>query len=234
MTIGRADAAGGSCRDNWRNGTRVGAETPTTLPYSAVIAPAMRKTIAAVAILVALCLAYIVWPFASLASVVRAARAGDLATIERRVDWPALRRSLAGQIVTTYARLNGIRLDRAGLTVGAVTSFMDPFIEKLTLPENIGALMRSGWPSGMLSDAPTDIEGIDPDLIANAWQLYLNSDYGIGEVRTTVPFHQPRDKQFRVELALDGLTWKLSGLELPVALQERLTRELMKQQGKAG
>jgi len=194
----------------------------------------MRKTIAGIAILIALCLFYVVWPFASLVSVVRAARAGDVAAVERSVDWPSLRRSLAGQIVATYARLNGIRLDRAGLTVGAVTSFMDPFIEKLTLPENLSELIRSGWPKGVLPDAPGEIEGIDPELIANAWLLYLNSDYGIGEVRTTVPFHQSRDKQYRVQLALSNWSWKLSGLDLPVALQEHLARELMKQQAKAG
>jgi hypothetical protein len=194
----------------------------------------MRKAIVAIAIVIAVCLFYVVWPFASLISVVRAARAGDVAKIEQRVDWPALRRSLAGQIVATYARLNGVRLDRAGLTVAAVTSFMDPFIEKLTLPENISELMRNGWPKSVLPEAPAGIEGLDPDLLGNAWQLYLNSDYGIGEVRTTVPFHQPRDKQFRVQLALSNWTWKLSGLDLPVALQERLVRELMKQQGKSG
>ena len=192
----------------------------------------MRKTIAAIAILIALCLFYVVWPFASLVSVVRAARAGDVAKIEQRVDWPALRRSLAGQIVATYARLNGTRLDRAGLTVAAVTSFMDPFIEKLMLPENISELMRNGWPKSVLPEAPSATEGLDPDMLGNAWQLYLNSDYGIGEVRTVVPFHQPRDKQYRVQLALSNWTWKLSGLDLPAVLQELLVRELMKQQGK--
>jgi hypothetical protein len=194
----------------------------------------MRKTMAGILLLIALCLFYVVWPFASLVSVVRAARAGDVAAVERSVDWPSLRRSLAGQIVATYARLNGIRLDRAGLTVGAVASFMDPFIEKLTLPENLSELMRSGWPKGIFPGAPADIEGLDPALIGNAWQLYLNSDYGIGEVRTTVPFHQPREKQYRVQLVLANWTWKLSGIDLPVALQEHLALELMKQQGKAG
>jgi hypothetical protein len=111
---------------------------------------------------------------------------------------------------------------------------MDPFIEKLLLPENIGELMRNGWPKAVLPDAPAGIEGLDPDLLGNAWQLYLNSDYGIGEVRTTLPFHQPRDRQYRVQLALSNWTWKLSGLDLPVALQEHLVRELMKQQGKDG
>src|SRR5689334_15064115 len=131
----------------------------------------MRKIVAAVALLVALILFYVVWPFASLVSVVRAAQGGDIAGLEQRVDWPALRRSLAGQLVATAARLKGIRLEQHGLTVAAVTSVVDPFIEKLTLPQNISDLMRTGWPKGMLSDVPAGIEGLDPELLSNAWQL---------------------------------------------------------------
>lgn len=190
----------------------------------------MRKIAAAVAVLIALLVFYVVWPFASLVSVLHAARGGDIAALEERVDWPALRRSLAGQLVATAARLKGIHLEQHGLTVAAVTSVVDPFIEKLTLPANVGELMRTGWPKAVLSDAPAGVEGLDPELIGNIWQLYLNSDYGIGEVRTTVPFSQPRDRQYRVQLALSNWTWKLSGLDLPVALQERLARELLKSQ----
>ena len=194
----------------------------------------MRKTIASAVVLVILCVGYVAWPFASMFAVVRAAQAGDVAKVQGRVNFPALRRSLAGQIVATYARLNGIRPDPTGLTVGAVTSFMDPFIEKLMSPVAITELMRSGWPKGVMDERPAGVEGLDLDSLGNVWQLYLNSDYGIGEVRTTVPIRAPRDKQYRVQLALSDWTWKLSGLDLPVALQERLVRELMKQQGKTG
>jgi len=194
----------------------------------------MRKTMAGVAILVALILFYVAWPFASLIAVVRAAHVGDVATVEQRVDWPELRRSLAGQIVAAYGRISGVHLERSPLTVGAVTSFMDGFIEKLVLPENVSALMRDGWPKAIIEEAPPGVEGLDPETLGNAWQLYLNSDYGIGEVRTLVPFHQSKDKQFRIHLALSHGTWKLSGLDLPIALQDRLAHELLRQQGKEG
>jgi hypothetical protein len=55
----------------------------------------MRKTLAGIAILIALIGFYVAWPFASLIGLVRAAHAGDAAAVEQRVDWPALRRSLA-------------------------------------------------------------------------------------------------------------------------------------------
>jgi hypothetical protein len=194
----------------------------------------MRKTLAGVAIVLALILFYVAWPFASLLAVVRAAHAGDVAAVEQHVDWPAMRRSLAGQMVAAYGRISGSHVARSPLTVGAVTSFMDGFIEKLVLPENVSALMRDGWPKEILSEGPAGIEGLDPATLGNAWQLYLNSDYGIGEVRTTVPFHQPKDKQFRIHLALSSGSWKLSGLDLPVALQDKRARELLRQQRKEG
>jgi hypothetical protein len=194
----------------------------------------MRKTIATLLLLAVLCTGYVAWPFVSLYAVVRAAQAGDVAAVQSRIDFPALRRSLAGQVVAAYARLNGIRPDPTGLTVGVVTSFMDPFIEKLMSPVAITELMRNGWPQSVLDERPTGFEGLDTDTLGNAWQLYLNSDYGIGEVRIIVPIRAPKEKQYRVQLALSAWTWKLSGLDLPVALQERLAREVMKQQGKSG
>jgi hypothetical protein len=193
----------------------------------------MRKTIAVSVVLFALWLGYLVWPFVSLFAVVRAAQAGDTATIEQRVNFPALRRSLSGQIIQTYARLSGTQTDRAGISVGVAASFVDPFIEKLLSPAALADLLRGGWPRAIISDGPAG-SGLDLGTLSNAWWLYWNSDYGIGEVRILLPPDQPKEKQFRVELALNDWVWRLSGLDLPLDLQERLARELMKQQGKTG
>ena len=194
----------------------------------------MRKNIAALLVLFALWVGYLVWPFASLIAVVRAAEAGDAAAISERVNFPSLRRSLAAQVIQTYARLNGMSLDGAGLTVGLGASFADPFIEKLLSPAALADLLRNGWPKAIFSDGPAGTPGFSLGTLGDALSLYWNSDYGIGEVRVSVPASQPKEKQFRVELALNDWTWKLSGLGLPRDLQERLARELMKQQGKTG
>jgi hypothetical protein len=191
----------------------------------------MRNTIVALAALAALWLAYIVWPFASLFEVVRAAQAGDVAKIEQRVDFPALRRSLTGQLVATYARLAGARLDRGGMMAGISSSLADPLVEQLVTPAVLAQVMKSGWPKAVLPDQPVGVAGLDPDALGNVWQLYFNSDYGLGEVRFAVPVREPKAKQFRVRLALSGWTWKLTGLDLPHSLQERLARELIRQQG---
>src|SRR5215207_10010607 len=117
------------------------------------MAPQMRKTVISIAVLAGLCLAYVAWPFASLFEVVRAAQAGDVDAIARRVDFAALRRSLVAQLIETHARLAGKQLDRSGLTVGLASSLADPFVEKLISPATLAQIIRGGWPNA-LADKP--------------------------------------------------------------------------------
>jgi hypothetical protein len=194
----------------------------------------MRKTLGAFAILFVLWLGYIVWPFASLFSVVRAAQARDAVALAQRVDFPKLRRSMAVQILQAYAGLSGVKLEGASVAIGLTAAFADPLVEKLLTPAALGELLRSGWPKAALGDdAPADALGPASGALGNAWQLYLNSDYGIGTVRISLPAGQPKERQFHIALSLSEWTWKLSGLDLPVALKVRLARELARQQGKS-
>lgn len=205
----------------------------TLWPHSAFTSPRMRKSLGVLAILLVLWLGYIVWPFVSLFSVVRAAQAGNAVAIAQRVDFPKLRRSMAVQLLQTYAGLAGVKLEAASVAIGLTAAFADPLVEKLLTPAALGELMRSGWPKATLGeDAPPGTAGLDPAALGNIWQLFLSSDYGIGVVRIGLPTDQPKERQFHVELSLSDWTWKLSSLDLPVALKERLARELMKQQGK--
>src|SRR6185503_5859098 len=112
----------------------------------------MRKTIISLVILVALFLAWSAWPFFGLYDLARAAQAGDAAKIEQRVNFPALRNSLSGQIVQTHARLTGTRLDRAGLMIGVASALADPFIEKLLTPAALAEFLQGGWPKAILAD----------------------------------------------------------------------------------
>ena len=194
----------------------------------------MRKTLGAFAILFVLWLGYIVWPFASLFSIVRAAQARDAVALAQRVDFPKLRRSMAVQILQAYAGLSGVKLEGASVAIGLTAAFADPLVEKLLTPAALGELLRSGWPKAALGDdAPADALGPASGALGNAWQLYLNSDYGIGTVRISLPTGQPKERQFHIALSLSEWTWKLSGLDLPAALKERLARELARQQGKS-
>lgn len=191
----------------------------------------MRKTLVTLAVLGALCLAYVAWPFASLFDVVRAAQRNDAAAVAQRINGPALRRQLTAQLVDTYGRITGrASAGRSGLMASITSSFTDPMVEKLIASASIAELMRNGWTVPLLGERPAGIEGLDINALGDVWQLYLQADYGLGEVRFPVPVAKPKEKQFRVRLALSGWTWKLAGLDLPRDLQERLVRELIRQE----
>jgi hypothetical protein len=92
--------------------------------------------------------------------------------------------------------------------------------------------MQRGWSPSLLPAGPAGaVQGLDPDALGSAWRLYLAADYGIGEVRFPVPVNTPKEQQYRVRLALHGLTWKLAALDLPRHVQEHLVREFLKHEG---
>jgi hypothetical protein len=190
----------------------------------------MKKTIAAIVLLFAVWFAWSAWPFLALYDLVRAAQAGDVAAIERGVDFPELRRSLSTQIIQAYARVSGKKVASGGLMIGIASAFADPFVEKLLSPQTLTDLLKNGWPRDMLADRPEGFEGLDLKTIGSALQLYFAADYGIGEFRVPVPINLPVPRQFRIRLALVDWTWKLSGLDLPHPLQDRLARELIRQE----
>ena len=190
----------------------------------------MKKTIAALVILFAVWFAWSAWPFLALYDLARAAQAADVAAIERGVDFPALRRSLSGQIIQAYARVTGKKVDGGGLLIGIASAFADPFVVKLLSSQALTDLLKNGWPREMLAERPEGIEGLDLNTLGTVLQLYFAADYGIGEFRVPVPVNLPAARQFRIRLTLDDWTWKLSGLDLPQPLQDRLARELIKQE----
>ncbi|TMJ01694.1 MAG: DUF2939 domain-containing protein [Alphaproteobacteria bacterium] len=194
----------------------------------------MRKTTVAILIVVLAGLAWCAWPFVGLYDLARAAQSREIAKIEERVDFVALGRSLSGQIVQAYARLAGLPVERGSLIAGLASAVADPIIARLLTRVTLGDLLENGWPRNVLGDPPPEFRAPNWNSLGSAWQLFSNSEYGIGEFRLRLPADAPRERQFRVRLGLRGFTWKLIGLDVPQELQERLARELMKQQDKAG
>lgn len=191
----------------------------------------MRRIVAAIALVVVLWLAWSAWPFLGVYELARAVRSGDVARIEQRVDYPALGRSLSGQVLGTYARLSGVPLDR-GLIRGLASAIADPLVAKLVSRLAIAELLQNGWPHEVLGDRPPNFPTPNWNALGDAWHLYANARYGLGEFSLQLPVDQPSARQFRIHLALRGLTWKLTGFDLPEEVLDRLARELMKQ--KAG
>jgi len=188
----------------------------------------MRKIIAIVVVLVVLFLAWSAWPFFGVYALARAVQSGDIAKIEERVDYPALGRSLSGQILATYARLTGLPLDR-GLVGGLANAIADPLVTKIVSRLALAQFLQNGWPTPVLGDRPPSIPTPNWNALGDVWQLYANAQYGLRDFRLRVPVNEPRARQYRVNLTLEGLTWKLTGFDLPEEVLDRLARELIKQ-----
>lgn len=190
----------------------------------------MKKTIVTLLILVAVFVAWSAWPFFGLYDIGRSLQAGDVAQLEREVDFPALRRSFAAQIVQAYGRLTGVQAP-SGFTAGVASAFADALVAKLISPEALAELLRGRLPKDVPADRALSMSPLDWNALGSVWRLYALSDYGIGEVRLLLPADAPADKRFRVHLELQDWTWKLAGLDLPAETQDQLARVLIKERG---
>ena len=191
----------------------------------------MRKIVAVIIVLVVLFVAWSAWPFFGVYSLARAVQSGDIASIEERVDYPALGRSLSGQILATYARQTGLPLDR-GLVGNLASAIADPMVAKILSRVALAKFLQNGWPTPVLGDRPPSIPTPNWNALGDVWQLYANARYGLRDVSLRLPVTEPHARQYRIDLRLEGLTWKLTGFELPDEVADRLARELVKQ--KAG
>ena len=194
----------------------------------------MRLTLSISAALVALWLAYAVSPFVSVYRLVGAVEERDVAALSVRVDFRAVRGSLAGQIARMYLRITGKLGDprslRDQLAVSVVASVADEIIRDLISPQGLLEFLRTGGPPDVEPDSLPMPGGLTRDALGNAWRAYLNSELGIARFFLDVPVDKPRAESFRLQFCLRDWAWKLCGLELPEALQVRLAQELAKRE----
>lgn len=177
---------------------------------------------------------FMVSPFVALYDLGKAVEARDLARISERVNFYALRISLARQIIGEYLKtpegqdeLGGLNPNVAA-SAGAVA--FDPFIEKLVSPEALLDLLDDGWPQRAAGDAETaapprfDMElTFEPETFLRAWSLFIASEtQGFRSIMIPLPDNEPKERQFKVTLRLSGTTWRVTGLHLPEAVRKQL------------
>jgi Protein of unknown function (DUF2939) len=165
----------------------------------------MRWTIGIGTSLLALWLAYAVWPLFTVYRLASAVQSSDVAAISELVDFPALRRSLTAQIVRTYLRLTG-KAGRPGsvleqFAVGVGASVADPIVAKLISPDALLDLLQNGRPSGVFSDSVLSIEGLSLEALGNPWRVYVNSELGLARFFVAVPVDKPPMESFRLDSA---------------------------------
>lgn len=147
---------------------------------------------------------YFASPWIAMKGLADAAKSGDAAQLERRVDFPALRASVSDQISEATRRRQGQGgvLDQIGGVlaerIGRAT------VDRALTPQSVGNLVISGgFAVGLL---PQRLRGQEIDWSVERKGLDFFHATGTFEDGTAGP---------TLIFARDGLDWKLTGFELP-------------------
>ena len=139
----------------------------------------------------------------------------------RRTDWPALTRSLSGQIAHAFLDQNPQFRKLLGIEQGLVGSVgagaAEALLREMLTPEAVAALLDkgqarvpgaglAGWRMPSLGDA----------FRGGPWRALTNSRFE-GPLSFVVGLDGPEGR-YDVHLHLDGTTWRLSGLDVPEAI----------------
>jgi hypothetical protein len=186
----------------------------------------MRATTSIIATLTLVWIGYVVWPLYDLYQLVRAIETRNVAAATQGIDFPRVRASLAQQIGDAYIKRTGARI--SPLVRGAVGTIADPVIARFVSPETLAEMLRVGWPDKVLPDRPRDANGISLSALGSAWQLFIQSDYGIGQLEVSIPVALPPERAFGLKLRLVQWRWRLSAIRLPVHIQTLIVDEIVK------
>lgn len=174
---------------------------------------------------------FIVSPFIALARLGQALQARDVAAVEERVDFRAVRLSLTKQILSEYLRATGQGQQLTGFSRNAAMSagatLADPLVAQFVTPDALYRLMRGSLPQEVSGDAEADGPAFDLTSTDQAWRIFLASESrGFTNILVPVPPDRSNAEQYRLHLRLKGLTWRLHGVELPAGVVQDLARRL--------
>jgi hypothetical protein len=172
---------------------------------------------------------FMVSPFVALYDMSRAIAARDMDRITERVNFNALRVSLARQILGEYLKTQD--LDGLGQQAAtqAGTAVLNPVLEELITPQAVidllddGQLQRATGTQGR--NGGFFPLGLDAASLGKAWRTFIMSEtQGFRAITIPLPADEPRDKQFKITLRLRGTTWRLTGIDLPEPLKDELIK----------
>ena len=197
----------------------------------------MRMLLRGAVALVILIAAYWAWALAGAAQLASAAERGDADAVIERVDLQALIRSLSGQIARAFLDQNP-QLQQAPPRPGVFlnASAAEMLLRALLTPDNIAALLTQGRvgvlnAGGKDAGAVWSMPSIGDAFHARPLQVLLNSHFD--GLRSFVVGLDSPDGLYRVHLTLSGLTWLLTGVDIPAPITARLTHLIAQRIGGA-
>ena len=198
----------------------------------------MRILIRGVIALFILVVAYWGWALAGAAQLASAAKSGDAEALMERVDLQALIRSLSGQIARAFADenpdLQKLPAPRPGVFLNASAAEM--LLRALLTPDNIASLLSQGR-VGVLGAGGKDagtlwgIPSLGQALQARPFQVVMHS-YFDGPLSFVIGLDSP-DGLYRIHLSLSGVTWRMSGVDVPEPITARLAHLIAQRIGGA-
>jgi hypothetical protein len=198
----------------------------------------MRVLVRGAVALVILFAAYWGWALAGAAQLASAAQRGDTQAVMERVDLEALIRSLSAQIARAFAnqnpQLQRLPSPRQGVFLNGSAAEM--LLRALLTPDTIAALLNQGR-VGVLNaqgkDAATlwDMPSLGAAFHARPLQVAMNS-YFSGPLSFVVGLNSP-DGLYRVHMNLSGVTWRMSGVDVPEPVTARLAQLIAQRIGGA-
>ena len=193
----------------------------------------MRRFIRGAIVLVILVAVYWSWALIGTAQLASIASQGDAQAVGQRIDLPALRRSLSSQIAYAYLEQNPqfqkmLSLEQQFL--GSVSGgAANELLREILTPENIAALLnngRIGLPLAGHPDAGTiwRMPPLGEAFRTGPLQALMNSHFD--GLLSFVVGMDSAEGRYRVHMHLSGITWRLSGLDVPEEVSARLARAI--------
>ncbi|MGB7977275.1 MAG: DUF2939 domain-containing protein [Roseiarcus sp.] len=198
----------------------------------------MRRLIRGAVALIILVAAYWAWALTGAAQLASAARRGDADAVIERVDLQALIRSLSGQIARAFLdenpQLQKLPAPRPGVFLNPSAAEM--LLRALLTPETIAALLSQGRVGVVGAGGKDDGTLWDLPSLGEAFQtrplkLIMHS-YFDGPLSFVVGLDSS-DGRYRIHMTLSGLTWRLSGVDVPAPITARLTHLIAQRIGGA-
>ena len=198
----------------------------------------MRMLIRAAVALVILVALYWAWALAGAAQLASAAERSDTEAVIERVDLQALIRSLSGQIARAFLdqnpQLQKAPPPRPGAFLNASAAEM--LLRALLTPDNIAALLSQGRVSvvgagGKDSGTVWGMPSLGEAFNARPLQVIMHS-YFDGP-RSFVVGLDSSDGRYRIHMNLSGLTWRMSGVDIPEPITARLAHLIAQRIGGA-
>jgi hypothetical protein len=174
-------------------------------------------------------------PFVGLAHLRSAIDARNASALSERIDFQRLRNSLGQQIVSTYLKITGksAQLGQLGTSIatGVGASMADPLLADLVNPEMMLDLLSGSGVSTASLQIPAGLGPFSKDAVGSAWQIFINTEYGIGNFYIRLPTSTAATEQFRLRFQVLQWNWKITAIDLPERLRVELAKELQRRIG---